>query len=135
MRFDGSQRDPTPAFADSLASNLNAGLGHVPDRYVNCGTFLGTWYDSRMDHTPSFSVVLGDRGRLVLPAPLRRCLDLQPGERLIVRVDPEGGFRVFSARDLARRSRGLYRDLAPGRSLADELIAERREEARREDES
>jgi hypothetical protein len=29
----------------------------------------------------------------------------------------------------------MYRDVAPGRSLADELIAARREDARREDEA
>jgi AbrB family looped-hinge helix DNA binding protein len=69
----------------------------------------------------------------VLPSQLRKRLDLHPGDRLIVTVDDEGGFQVVSARELARRLRGLYRDLAPGRSLVDELIAERREEARRED--
>ncbi|HEX2171700.1 MAG TPA: AbrB/MazE/SpoVT family DNA-binding domain-containing protein, partial [Dehalococcoidia bacterium] len=69
---------------------------------------------------------------LVLPTRLRQRLDLRPGDRLIVTVDAEGGFRVVSARLLARRLRGPYRDLAPGRSLADELIAERREEAQRE---
>jgi hypothetical protein len=42
---------------------------------------------------------------------------------------------MVSARQLARRLRGLFKDLAPGRSLVDELIAERREEARREDAS
>lgn len=78
-------------------------------------------------------IALGDRGRLVLPARLRRRLDLKPGDRLIVTVDDSGGFRVVSAREQARKLRGLYRDLAPGRSLVDELIAERREEARREE--
>lgn len=79
-----------------------------------------------------YTVPLGDRGRLVLPARLRHSLNLQPGDRLIITVDPEGGFRAVSAREQARRLRGVYRDLAVGRSLADELIAERRAEARRE---
>lgn len=79
-----------------------------------------------------YAVPLGDRGRLVLPARLRHLLDLRPGDRLIITVDSEGGFRVVSAREHARRLRGIYHDLAAGRSLADELIAERREEARRE---
>jgi len=85
-----------------------------------------------MDHNQRYVIALGDRGRLVLPAPLRRHLDLQPGDRLLVSVDPDGGFHVVSARDQAQRLRGLYRDLAPGRSLADELIADRRDEAHRE---
>jgi AbrB family looped-hinge helix DNA binding protein len=86
-----------------------------------------------MDHSEHYAITLGDRGRLVLPSQLRRRLNLQTGDRLIVTVDDEGGFRVVPARELARRLRGLYRDFAPGVSLADELIAERREEARRED--
>jgi AbrB family looped-hinge helix DNA binding protein len=86
-----------------------------------------------MESEDHYMIALGDRGRLVLPARLRRRLDLKPGDRLIVTVDDSGGFRVVSAREQARKLRGLYRDLAPGRSLVDELIAERREEARREE--
>jgi AbrB family looped-hinge helix DNA binding protein len=86
-----------------------------------------------MDDSDRFAIIVGERGRVVLPARLRQCLNLQPGDRLIVTVDPEGGFRVVPARELARRLNGLYRDLAPGRSLVDELLAERRDEARRED--
>ena len=68
----------------------------------------------------------------MLPARLRRRLDVHPGDRLIITIDAEGGVRIVSAREQARRLYGLYRDLAPGRSLAEELIAERREETRRE---
>lgn len=90
------------------------------------------WYNGRMTHFESYHVTLGDRGRLVLPASLRRSLGLQPGDRLILTVDPEGSIRVVSAREQSRRLLGVYRNVAPGRSLAEELIAERREEARRE---
>jgi AbrB family looped-hinge helix DNA binding protein len=83
--------------------------------------------------TAHYSVTIGERGRIVLPAQLREELGLRPGERLIITADPEGGFRAISARERARQLFGLYRDLAPGRSLADELIAERRAEASRED--
>jgi hypothetical protein len=40
---------------------------------------------------------------------------------------------VERRRQTAERMRGLFADLAPGRSLSDELIAERRAEARAED--
>lgn len=80
-----------------------------------------------------FTMVLGERGRLVLPSQLRKRLNLHPGDRLIVTTDDEGGFRVVSAREQARRLRGLYRELAPGRSFVEELINQRREESRRED--
>jgi AbrB family looped-hinge helix DNA binding protein len=84
-----------------------------------------------LQHVGSISVL--ERGRLVLPAPLRQRLGLQPGDRLIATLDPEGGFKVVSAREQARRLYGLYRDLVPGRSLANELIAERQSEPGRED--
>jgi AbrB family looped-hinge helix DNA binding protein len=87
-----------------------------------------------MVHTEHYSIFLGERGRLVLPAKLRQHLNLQPGDRLIASVDDEGAIRLISARDLAHQLRGLFADIAPGRSLVDELIAERREEARREEE-
>jgi AbrB family looped-hinge helix DNA binding protein len=86
-----------------------------------------------MDHPERYTVAVGERGRLVLPAQLRRRLDLQPGDRLVIITEPDGGFRVVSAREQARRLYGLYRELAGGGSLADDLVAERREEARRED--
>ena len=84
-----------------------------------------------MDATDHYTIVVGERGRLVLPAPLRRRLNLQPGDRLIATVDEERGIRLVAARDLARQLRGLYAEMAPERSLVDELIAERREDARR----
>jgi AbrB family looped-hinge helix DNA binding protein len=85
-----------------------------------------------MDVEERYTLVLGERGRLVLPAKLRQRLGLDHGDRLIIMLDAAGGFRAVSAREQARRLNGMYRELAPGRSLAEELIAERREEARRE---
>jgi len=85
-----------------------------------------------MIHTERYAVALRERGRLVLPSQLRRRLDLHPGDRLILTVDSEGGFQVVTAQEQARRLLGFYRDLAPGRSLAAELMAERRDEGRRE---
>ncbi len=39
---------------------------------------------------------------------------------------------VRSKRAVVAELRGIFKDLAPGPNLVDELIAERREEARRE---
>jgi len=41
---------------------------------------------------------------------------------------------IARRRDAAERLRGLFADLAPGRSLVDELIADRRAEVRAEEE-
>jgi hypothetical protein len=46
------------------------------------------------------------------------------------------GLDALSAEDRAARAaraNGIFKDVAPGRSLVDELIADRREEARREE--
>lgn len=86
-----------------------------------------------MGDTERFTIVVDEGGRLVLPAQLRRRLDLHPGDRLIATLDEDGGIRLVSVRELVERMRGFYQDLAPDRSLVDELIAERREEAQREE--
>jgi AbrB family looped-hinge helix DNA binding protein len=80
----------------------------------------------------NYPLHLGDRGRLVLPAEVRRRLDLKDGERLILTVEEDGSLRLVSARMLARQLKGLFRELSPGVDLAEELIAERRAEATRE---
>ena len=97
------------------------------------------WYDldmshkERYAHTEQFVVSLGDRGRVVLPASLREKLQLTAGDRLILTVDEDGSLRVASLRQVAKKFRGYFKDLVPaGRSLAAELIQERRDEAGRE---
>lgn len=86
-----------------------------------------------MDTIERFPMTLDERGRLVLPAQLRRRLGLRPGSRLIATVDADGVLHLVQAREQARRLFGLYRHLAPGRSLVDDLLAERQEEVGRGD--
>jgi AbrB family looped-hinge helix DNA binding protein len=76
--------------------------------------------------------VLAANGRIVIPAAIRQELGFKPGEVLVMEVD-QGQLKVesFDAR-LARFQEELIKLIGPERSLADELIAERREEARRE---
>lgn len=80
----------------------------------------------------SFQVQLGARGRLVLPAELRRRMKLQQGDRLVVTEEGRGVLRITSAREVARSLRGAARSWARGESVVDELIQERRREAARE---
>jgi AbrB family looped-hinge helix DNA binding protein len=89
-----------------------------------------------MAHTEgAYQVQLGDRGRLVLPAGLRRRLKLRQGDELLVTLQADGSLRLASARQVVRETRGLYRARTGKRSLVDELIAERRKEAGRENAS
>ena len=75
---------------------------------------------------------MGDRGRLVLPAQIRKRLNLHEGDELLVTVQADGSLRLTSPRQVVRETRGLYRARTGRRSLADELIAERRAEVKRE---
>lgn len=80
--------------------------------------------------TRSYPVQIGERGRVVLPAPLRRELGVDEGDHLLLVVD-ENAVRLVKATDVAAGGRGMFADDS-GRSLVDELLDERREEARRE---
>ncbi|MCC5870046.1 MAG: AbrB/MazE/SpoVT family DNA-binding domain-containing protein [Gammaproteobacteria bacterium] len=71
---------------------------------------------------------LGKQGRVVIPAHLRHALDLKPGDRLIARQD---GDRIVLERPEAveRRLKSRLANIPKGVSLVDELLADRRAEA------
>lgn len=73
----------------------------------------------------SVTIVVGAQGRIVLPAAVRARLGLTSGARLGVRVD---GTTLVLQRpeDAVAELRSLGRRVASGRSLVDELLAERR---------
>lgn len=74
-------------------------------------------------------VKLGKQGRLVVPAPLRQELGLEMGDELVARA--ENGRLVFEPKAaVIARLRERFKHVEG--SLADELLAERREEAARE---
>jgi antitoxin PrlF len=71
------------------------------------------------------TVVLGQQGRLVIPAEVRSALGLTPGESLHLRV--EGGRLVLERPgDAVAELRGLAAAVPRTRSLVEELLAERR---------
>lgn len=88
--------------------------------------------DRSHDRQDQYALHLGARGRLILPAPVRKRLGLKEGDRLVLTLEPDGTLRLASLREQVRKLRGLLKDLAPGRSLVDELIRDRRGEAARE---
>jgi len=77
-------------------------------------------------------VRLGPQGRLVVPVDLRRELSLDEGSELTIRSD--GHRLILEPRaEVLRRLRSRFqRPTDAGVSLADELLADRREEARRD---
>lgn len=82
-----------------------------------------------------YTLEIGPGGQLVLPAEVLSRLDLAEGDRVFVWVGDDESLYLRSVRSQLRRRQGLYRDLFPGRSLVDELIQERRKEARRENDA
>ncbi|MGD0617097.1 MAG: AbrB/MazE/SpoVT family DNA-binding domain-containing protein [Bryobacteraceae bacterium] len=84
---------------------------------------MGTTYTSRIEKS----------GRILIPAVIRHRLGLREGSEVIVRVEASGQLQVTSrAQALARVQGELRKYVQQERSLADELIAERRAEAERE---
>jgi AbrB family looped-hinge helix DNA binding protein len=81
-----------------------------------------------------FTTHVGERGRFVVPADVRRRLHLEPGDLLVVDVDDEAATLVVrKASDVAHGLRGrLLKNVASGRDLAAELLADRRAEVERE---
>jgi len=80
-----------------------------------------------------FTVRLDGSGRILLPAKVRKQLELQQGSVLIARVDKER--LVLETRSRALREvQAYFSKFRPtgGKLLSEELIEERREEARRE---
>jgi len=70
-------------------------------------------------------------GRIVIPVEYRRALNLNIGDEVVVTID-EGELRILPRKEANRRAREIVQRYAGSRSLAQELISERREEASNE---
>jgi AbrB family looped-hinge helix DNA binding protein len=82
--------------------------------------------------SPSAEVRIGPQGRLVIPARLRRDLHLSEGDRLVARREGRARLVLEKPAAAAERLQERFAGVPQGTSLADELIAERRKEARRD---
>ena len=77
-------------------------------------------------------VRIGEKGRVVIPASIREALGIRVGDEVELRI-AEDELRLSTLKGrIARAQQRLRRYIKPGRSLADELIAERREAAKHE---
>ncbi len=75
---------------------------------------------------------INENGRVVIPATFRRALGIKPGDEVILRME-EDELRITTMKRRIERAQRLVRKyVKPGASLVDELIAERREAAKRE---
>jgi len=74
-------------------------------------------------------------GKIVIPADLRRKFGMKDGDSLVIERDAHGGLAIKTYAQVVREVQAEFRRLrTPGNgiSMVDELIAERRENARRE---
>ena len=75
--------------------------------------------------------IIGDGGRLVIPAAYRKALGLKTGDEVLLTLE-DGEIKLVSTHQAVARAQALVSKYVPKvRSLAEELIRERREEAAR----
>jgi AbrB family looped-hinge helix DNA binding protein len=75
---------------------------------------------------------VNENGRVVLPAAFRKALNIRPGDQVLARLEDDE-VRITTLRHrIEQAQRHVRQFVKPGRSLADELIAERREAAKHE---
>jgi AbrB family looped-hinge helix DNA binding protein len=75
---------------------------------------------------------INENGRIVIPASFRRALQMRAGDAVVLRIENDE-LRITTLRQrLAKAQRLVRKHVAANTSLVDELIAERREAAKRE---
>ena len=75
---------------------------------------------------------VNENGRVVIPASFRKALGINVGDEVVLRIEDDELRITTMKRRIERAQRRARQYLKPGVSLVDELIAERREAAKRE---
>lgn len=79
---------------------------------------------------PRYDIPLQENGRMVLPVELRRALGVGQGGRVVVQTNGDRIEITTAERSRARAKARMQRLFAGRNGVVDELIAERRAEAR-----
>ena len=75
---------------------------------------------------------VNENGRVVIPASFRKALGINVGDEVVLRIE-DNELRILTLKQRIERAKRLVRQhVKPGTSLVDELIAERRQAAKRE---
>jgi AbrB family looped-hinge helix DNA binding protein len=87
-----------------------------------------------VEHDMQSRTRMNGQGRIVIPAECRAAAGIKPGDDLLIEPVGEGELRVRTRRQALKNAQEIVAKYSSGRDLVAELIAERREEARRESE-
>jgi AbrB family looped-hinge helix DNA binding protein len=75
---------------------------------------------------------VNENGRVVIPAAFRKAMGINVGDEVVLRLE-DNELRILTLKQRIERAQRLVRQhVKPGTSLVDELIADRREAAKRE---
>jgi AbrB family looped-hinge helix DNA binding protein len=88
------------------------------------------YYNEYMDDIP-MKTKLREGGRLVIPASYRKALGLKTGDEVLLLLENDEIRLISTRRAVAQAQTMLRRYIPEGRTLSEELIKERREEAYR----
>ena len=75
---------------------------------------------------------VNENGRVVLPAAFRKALNIRPGDQVLARLEGDEVRITTLKHRIEQAQRHVRQFVKSGRSLGDELIAERREAAQHE---
>jgi AbrB family looped-hinge helix DNA binding protein len=76
-----------------------------------------------------FTTKVDRAGRIIIPAPVRRRLGLQPGSEVVLSLTGDR-LTLWTRQQALRRAQKYFRTLAPGEGLwSEELLADRQKEA------
>jgi AbrB family looped-hinge helix DNA binding protein len=89
------------------------------------------YQEAMAERSERATIRIGPQGRIVIPATLRLTLGLSPGD-VLVAVAEDNRLVLERPEAALQRLRGRFRHLPRDVSLADELIADRREDALQE---
>lgn len=82
----------------------------------------------------SFRVTINENGRIIIPAPIRKDMHIKAGDELTLTYN-DSNLQIETRKQVIKRVQKFFMQRLPKDvSLVDELIQERREEARRENE-
>lgn len=81
---------------------------------------------------PETRLRVNENGRVVIPAAFRKAVGIKAGDEVILRVEDDELRITTMKKRIERAQRHARKYVKPGVSLVDELIAERREAAKRE---